>query len=89
MLIEKHLSFAKLNITVYDFENKGDELEAHSHKEGATHISNCSRGSVLVITDEWSKTLVSGDIIEFFADQNHAIVALEDNSRIVNIPKYG
>jgi quercetin dioxygenase-like cupin family protein len=89
MLIEKNLSFAKLNITVYDFEFKGDELKAHSHKESATHISNCSRGSVLVITDEWSKTLVSGDIIEFFADQNHSIVALEDNSRVMNIPKYG
>lgn len=89
MLIEKNLSFAKLNIIVYDFENTGDELETHSHKESGTHISTCSRGSVLVTTDEWSKTLVSGDIIEFFADQNHSIVALEDNSRILNIPKYG
>jgi hypothetical protein len=89
MLIEKHLSFAKLNVIVYDFENKGDELEMHFHKENATHISTCSRGSVLVTTDEWSKTLLSGDIIEFFADQNHSIVALEDNSRVMNIPKYG
>jgi quercetin dioxygenase-like cupin family protein len=89
MLIEKNLSFAKLTITIYDFENKGDELAMHSHKESATHISTCCKGSVLVVTDEWSKTLLSGDIIEFFAEQNHSIVALENNSRIVNIPKYG
>jgi quercetin dioxygenase-like cupin family protein len=89
MLIEKLLSFAKLNITVYDFEIAGDTLDAHSHEERGTHITTCSKGSIMVITNEWSKKLYSGDIIEFFANQNHSIVALEDNSRILNIPKYG
>lgn len=88
MLIERLLTFGKLDLTVYDFEYCGDELESHSHKEGGTHITTCSRGSVSVITDEWTKILKNGDIIEFFADQNHAIVALEDNSRIMNVPKY-
>ena len=86
MLIEKNVTFGDLEITIYDFEFEGDTLASHAHDNETTHITICARGSVKVITPEWEKTLSEGNIIQFFPYQKHAITAITDNCRIVNVP---
>ena len=86
MLLNSNHSFDQLHVTVYDFEKVDDVLPAHKHAEGQTHITVCCRGSVKIITPEWEKILNEGNIIKFHPYQSHSIVALEDNSRVLNIP---
>jgi quercetin dioxygenase-like cupin family protein len=88
MLKEKALNFGNLRCIVYDFERDNDVLAAHVHEESATHITICCKGKVLVKTAAWEKVLEAGNIIEFFAGQQHSIHSLEHNSRIINIPKH-
>lgn len=86
MFDEKLLTFGKLDVRIYDMD-KGEGLKEHSHGVTDSHITICAKGSVSVITPEWTKTLKAGNIIEFFPLQPHSIIALEDNSRVVNIVK--
>lgn len=86
MLKELDKRYGQLNVVIYDFENKDDLLESHSHDASTTHITICVRGEVEVVFPDKTQTLKEGNIIEFFPNQRHAIKALVDNSRIVNIP---
>jgi quercetin dioxygenase-like cupin family protein len=86
MLKERTITFGELDTTIYDFEFKGDCLPEHKHQKGLTHITICVRGAVDIVTPEWTKTLTEGNIIEFYPLQSHAVIALTDNCRIVNIP---
>ena len=86
MLEEIHKRYGQLNVVVYDFESRNDMLESHSHQSSDTHITICVRGEVEVVFPNKTQTLKEGNIIEFFPNQRHAIKALVDNSRIVNIP---
>jgi len=86
MLTDKFYTFGQLNAVIYDFECKGDVLPDHKHPKEQTHITICVRGEVTVKTPEWSKTLKEGNIIEFYPNQMHSIIALTDNCRIINIP---
>jgi len=86
MLKDRNITFGELNTTIYDLEFKGDCLPEHRHQIGETHITICARGVVDIVTPEWTKTLTEGNIIEFYPLQSHAVVALTDNCRIVNIP---
>lgn len=88
MLVTKELTFGDLSLVVLDFEYIGDELPIHVHRFNDSHITICVKGSVKVITDEWTKVLQPGNIIEFFKMQAHSIIALEDDSRVINIPKH-
>lgn len=78
--------YGQLNVIIYDFENKDDLLESHFHDANNTHITICVRGEVEVVFPDKTQMLKEGNIIEFFPNQRHAIRALVDNSRIVNIP---
>ena len=73
------IAFGELDTVIYDFEFKGDVLPEHRHEKGTTHITICAKGEVEVITPEWTKVLKEGNIIEFYPQQLHAIVALTDN----------
>lgn len=86
MLKEIIKTFGELNTTIYDFECEGDTLPEHSHDKENTHITICARGEVEVLFPDKKIFLKAGNIIEFFPGQAHAIKALTDNSRIVNIP---
>ena len=87
MLIDKSFQFGKVSGVIYDMEFKGDELAEHTHSESDCHFTICAKGSVEIITPEWTRILQAGNIIEFFPLQPHTIRALEDNSRVINVIK--
>lgn len=86
-LLEKHLSIGKLTGTIYDFENVGDELARHTHGEHDIHISIVARGSVKVFGDGWETTANTGAILDWEVGVYHGFIALEPNTRLVNIVK--
>jgi quercetin dioxygenase-like cupin family protein len=86
-LLSKPLLAGKLNGVVYTFENAGDVLPMHTHQEGNAHITIVARGKVKVHGNEWAAEYGAGAVIDFPSDQSHEFIALENNSRIVNIVK--
>jgi quercetin dioxygenase-like cupin family protein len=81
------ISFGKLNGTRYDFLLAGDTLPMHTHGETDTHISIVSKGSFRAHGDGWELTLVAGNVVDWPAHQAHEFIALEPDSRLVNIVK--
>jgi quercetin dioxygenase-like cupin family protein len=81
------ITFGKLNGTRYDFPLAGDVLPMHTHGENDTHISIVSKGSFKAHGDGWDLTLVAGNVVDWPPHQAHEFVALEPNSRLVNIVK--
>jgi quercetin dioxygenase-like cupin family protein len=73
--------------TIYDFEVAGDILPKHAHTEDNVHITIVARGSVKAYSHDWEKQAVAGQILDFRANEPHEIMALEDNTRIINIVK--
>jgi len=71
----------------YTFENAGDVLPTHTHKEGEEHITIVVCGKIKVNGDAWNNEYSEKDVIYFPANQAHEFIALEDNTRIVNIRK--
>jgi quercetin dioxygenase-like cupin family protein len=76
-----------LSGVVYTFEIKGDVLPMHTHGENDVHITIVARGRVNVHGPSASDDYAAGAVIDNEAPITHEIVALEDNSRIVNIIK--
>ena len=87
MLEAKPLEFGKLKGTVYDFVNVNDVLPMHQHDEATIHITIVARGSFKIHGNDWEKTVKAGDVIDWRPYDPHEVIALEDNSRIVNINK--
>jgi quercetin dioxygenase-like cupin family protein len=87
VLLNKALSYGKLTGGIYDFEFAGDELARHTHDETTVHISIVARGSFKMVGDGWEMTAKCGDVVDFDIGQYHAFIALEPNSRLVNIVK--
>jgi quercetin dioxygenase-like cupin family protein len=86
-LLNKPLNMGNLRGTIYDFEEVGDVLPMHWHRPENTHITIVAKGSFMVKGVTWEKTLVAGNVVDWPAYQQHEFVALEDNSRLVNISK--
>lgn len=86
-LLSRPLVAGNLTGTIYDFEVTGDVLPMHTHDETNAHITVVARGSVKASGEGWEKVFKSGAVIDFPANQPHEFVALEDNTRIVNIVK--
>lgn len=80
-------NFGKLNLSVYDFKEVDDILPTHQHTDIDVHISIVARGSFRAHGDGWEKTLKTGDVVDWPAFYNHEFVALEPDSRLVNIIK--
>jgi len=87
MLQAKPFTFGKLTGTAYDFPVSGDVLPMHQHSEGDVHITVVARGSFKAHGNGWERVLMAGDIADWKPHDPHEFVALEDNSRIVNIVK--
>jgi quercetin dioxygenase-like cupin family protein len=87
MLEGKGFSFGKLNGIVYDFVEVNDVLEMHQHDEATIHITIVARGSFKIHGNEWERTVTAGDVIDWRPHDPHEFIALEANSRIVNINK--
>ena len=86
-LLNTPLSAGRLTGTVYTFEKAGDILPMHTHTNGDAHITIVARGRVKAHGNEWEDEYSAGAVIDFPTDQSHEFIALEDNSRIVNIIK--
>jgi quercetin dioxygenase-like cupin family protein len=87
MLQLKTLQLGKLNGTVYDFPEINDTLAMHKHTETDVHITIVARGSFRVHGEGYDMTAKAGDVLDWDANQLHEFIALEPNSRIVNIIK--
>jgi quercetin dioxygenase-like cupin family protein len=80
--------FGKLNGTIYDFPEINDILPMHSHSEDDSHITIVSKGSFRAHNGStWDITIKAGDVVDFEPNEPHEFIALEPDSRIVNIIK--
>jgi len=86
-LLDTPLTAGKLSGVVYTFEVAGDVLPMHTHDDTTAHLTIVARGRVKAHGDDWSAEFGAGSVIDFPANQSHEFIALEDNSRIVNIIK--
>ena len=73
--------------SIYDFDVIGDILPKHSHTEDNVHITIVARGKIRAYSHDWQKEASAGQILDFRANEPHEIMALEDNTRIINIVK--
>jgi quercetin dioxygenase-like cupin family protein len=89
MMMSKPLKAGNINGAVYDFPEIGDILPMHNHNEQTSHITIVARGSFTAILADKTMTLRSGDVVNWPANQKHEFIALEPNSRFVNIQKGG
>ena len=79
--------YAELVVRIYDCE-RGFGLPMHTHDPGDEHISIIAKGSFVIRGPNWEIIARCGDIIDFVANQEHEIEALEPGSRVVNIYKF-
>jgi len=87
MLQSKPITYGKLNGTIYDAVDVDDVLELHTHGEADVHITIVARGSFRVHGDGWTMVAKAGDVLDWKPGQAHEFIALEPNSRFVNIVK--
>lgn len=91
MLLVKQLeNLGDIRGAIYDFEKSGDILPKHNHDENSAHITIVARGKLKAYSHDWEREATAGQIIDFRAGEPHEFMALEDNTRIVNVvKKYG
>ena len=79
--------FGKIYTNVYDFPEIEDILPMHNHTADDVHISIIARGSFRVHGDGWEMISKAGDVVDWEPGKAHEFIALEANSRLINIPK--
>lgn len=85
----KSFRSGKLVGTVLDFQI-GDVLPMHRHKEQDVHITIVSRGSIRIHGPEIGDTVYhAGAVIDWDINVDHEFVGVENNSRIINLLKWG
>lgn len=87
MMMQNIQKIGDLRLYILDFNEIGDILPMHNHGEDTVHITIVSRGSMRIQGDGWEMIAKAGDIIDWEPGKRHEFVALEPNSRCVNIPK--
>ena len=87
MLQSRFINFGKLIGTIFDAPEVGDILPMHNHGEDDVHITIVARGSFRVYGNGWDIVGRAGDVIDWRPGQAHEFIALEPNSRFVNIVK--
>ncbi len=87
MLTDKPLALGKLNGTIYDFSEVGDELPRHVHSVIDIHISIVARGRFLTFGDGWEQEISCGMVLDWEPGVYHGFKALEPDSRLINIIK--
>ena len=87
MMTVKPLQLGNLMGAIYDFPEVDDVLPMHSHTEHDIHISIVARGSFTAHGNGWERVVSSGDVVDWKANDPHEFIALEPNSRLVNIQK--
>ena len=81
------LNLGDIRGTIYDFEKSGDILPKHVHDETNIHITIVAKGKVRAYSHDWSMEADAGKILDFRIGEPHEIMALEDDTRIVNVLK--
>jgi quercetin dioxygenase-like cupin family protein len=86
---ETKVHLGKLNVTLYDFAKTGDKLPTHTHGEADNHITVVAKGSIKIIDhpDLDGQIFHEGKVIDWAVGVPHGFVALEDNTRVVNVVK--
>lgn len=80
--------FGKLQGVIYDFPEVNDTLAMHTHTDQDVHITIVSKGSFRAHNGiDWDITIKAGDVVDFEPNDPHEFIALEPDSRIVNIIK--
>ena len=79
--------FGKLQAKIYDFDFADDKLGMHNHDESTVHITIINKGSFRAHGDGWEMILKQGQVVDWEAGQAHELIALEDDSRFINILK--
>ena len=87
MLLAKPYNAGGLRGVIYDFEKAGDILPKHNHDENTVHITIVVRGKLKAYSHDWETIAAAGSIIDFQSGEPHELVALEDNTRIINLLK--
>ena len=89
MLQEKNIVLGKLTGVIYDFPEVGDELPIHVHGENDIHISIVARGKLKAFGTDgtWETEASAGAVLDWEVGQYHGFIALEPNTRLVNIHK--
>lgn len=87
MLLGKQLNTGDLKGIIYDFEFAGDSLPKHMHTETDVHITVVCKGKIKAYSHDWEIEATPGQIVDFRVGEPHEIMALEDNTRIINIIK--
>ena len=88
MLLDKPLQdVGDIQGTIFDFEFAGDILPKHVHDETNVHITVVARGKLKAYSHDWEKEATAGQILNFRPGEPHELMALEDNTRIINIVK--
>jgi quercetin dioxygenase-like cupin family protein len=87
MLIEKPVKYGDLAGVIINFEKAGDILPKHVHDETNVHITIVCRGRLKSYSHDWEITTEAGGVIDFKPNEPHELMALEDNTRIINIIK--
>lgn len=59
----------------------------HQHTTEMNHITVVAKGVIKAHGNAWERILKAGDVVDWPDDDPHEFIALEDNSRIVNIIK--
>jgi quercetin dioxygenase-like cupin family protein len=76
-----------INGRTYIFEKAGEVIPMHTHTEDKTHITVVVCGKIKVQGSSWDNEYGENEVIYFPENQEHEFIALEDNTRIVNIVK--
>jgi quercetin dioxygenase-like cupin family protein len=87
MLSSKPLELGDIRGSIHDFEAAGDLLLKHNHDETTVHITIVARGKIKAYSHDWEKEATAGQILDFRPGEPHEVMALEDNTRIINIVK--
>lgn len=85
--VDKSFVLGKLSGLIMDFQLAGDKLPMHNHGFADVHITIVAKGSFNCRGDGWEKIVKAGDVLDWFPGQQHEFVALEADSRVVNVVK--
>lgn len=86
MLSVKEITGAgDLRGAIYDFEFAGDVLPKHVHTEDDNHITIVASGKLRASSHDWEMEASAGQVLLFRPNEPHELMALENNTRIVNI----
>jgi quercetin dioxygenase-like cupin family protein len=78
------LSTPHIHAVIYVFDEMGEGLGEHYHDYTTAHDIRVLQGSVVIQGDIPRKILNVGEVYNFDWTKNHAIIALEDGTAIMN-----